>query len=328
MQSGRKAILSGVLLLGGILFGWVPVAPAQIPSTVLTVNVLFTDDRPVTMRVRVQLTKQTGAQTDENYTNERGQVRFAVSKGIYMIRVTGMEIEDELFGPFEIFENEPAHDERVQVRLKPGQEFAEAPAAIVSSLDLRAPGDARKQLRNGEKAARARKWGEARVYFEKAIQIYPRYVSAHNYLGVTLGQLGEPEQAREAFQRALGEDDHYPRPYYNLARMALDDGRPKEALTLMEKAVGIVPTDAECLTILAHAQLATGKLDEALATARKVHTVPHQGFAIAHLIAGIALENKKAPQEAAAEYGEFLKEAPNHPQAPAIRAALEKLRRH
>ena len=328
MHSGWKAFLSGVLLLAGVLFGWVPAAAAQGPATkALVVHVAFADDRPVTMRVRVQLTKQTGVQVDENYTDERGEVSFGVSQGIYVIRVTGAEIEDETFGPFEIFDNEPGHSERVQVRLKPGQEYTEPPVASVSSLDLRAPGDARKHFRSGEKAVQTGQWEEARMYFEKAIQAYPQYVSAHNNLGVAWGKLGQPEKARAAFRRALSEDDHYPRPYYNLARMALGDGKPAEALPLMEKAVGFAPTDAECLTLLAHAQLAMGRLDAALATARKVHTVPHHGFAIAHLIAGIALENKKAPQEAAAEYAEFLKEAPDDPQAPAIRTALEKLRR-
>ena len=69
-----------------------------------------------------------------------------------------------------------------------------------------------------------------------------------------------------------------------------------------------------------------GEPDLALASARKVHTLPdHQKFAIAHLIAAEILSSRKANREASQEYQFFLQEDPQSPLAPRVREALAKI---
>lgn len=59
--------------------------------------------------------------------------------------------------------------------------------------------------------------------------------------------------------------------------------------------------------------------------ARKVHTIPHEGLGVSHLIAAQALEAQGKAQEAAVEYSTFLQEAPNDPMAPRVRSALAQI---
>ncbi|MCI0403091.1 MAG: tetratricopeptide repeat protein [Acidobacteria bacterium] len=324
LRRGASAFFRALLLCVA-LAGLLRPAAAQSDYTHLSIRVVYPDDLPVGLRVRVQLLLQTGVIVDEYIADERGVVSFSVQEGIYLIKASGLEIEDTLVGPFEIFDMQPSHEEYVHVRLKPGRSLASAGPAMVSTLDLKAPDGARKEYQKGRRAAEVGDWPKATKHFEKAVVLYPQYASAHNGLALALERQGQREAARQAFQKALDVDAKFARPYVHLARFCLEDKKPSEALALMEKATALEPANPESLTLMAQAQLASGKLDDALATARKVHSVPHEGFAQIHVIAGIALENRKLPHEARAEYEEFLKEAPRDPDAPTVRAALKKL---
>jgi tetratricopeptide (TPR) repeat protein len=98
-----------------------------------------------------------------------------------------------------------------------------------------------------------------------------------------------------------------------------------EALPLLEKASALNPMDPQSLTLLSNAQLSAGQLDVALANARKVHTMEHQHFTLAHLVAARVLVLQNKFEEAAAEYRIFLKESPESPKADTVRAAIESI---
>ncbi|MGH9555569.1 MAG: tetratricopeptide repeat protein [Terriglobales bacterium] len=321
------AFRSTAVLMGAVLWlaCWFAAAlPANAQETSLTVRVVLFDEMPVP-GAHVVLTKQSGLVVDQYTTDERGAVIFGVGPGIYLLLVSGMEIESAVGGPFEIFDLQPSDTEYVRVRLKPGRSLASAGSATVSTMDLKAPQGARKEYEKGRRAAEVGDWSKATKHFERAVALYPQYASAHNGLGLALEMQEQREAARQAFQRALDVDAKFARPYVHLARLCLADNKPSQALALMEKGTALEPSNPEGLTLLAQAQLASGKPDDALATARKVHSMPHGGFALAHIIAGIVLENKRALAEAATEYAAFLQEAPQDPDAPRIRAALKKL---
>ncbi len=85
------------------------------------------------------------------------------------------------------------------------------------------------------------------------------------------------------------------------------------------------PDDAWALSFAALGQFTEGKFEEAAASARRVHILPHQEYASAHMIAGRALERLRRPEVAATEYRLYLAEAPNGPNAEHARAALARL---
>ena len=87
----------------------------------------------------------------------------------------------------------------------------------------------------------------------------------------------------------------------------------------------VEPTNVVALLLLANIQLQNGKLDECIANARKVHSQPHEHYAVVHFLAARAFEAKGVPADAIVEYKTFLKESPDGPSAQRARAALEAL---
>lgn len=77
--------------------------------------------------------------------------------------------------------------------------------------------------------------------------------------------------------------------------------------------------------MLARVQLQGGKLDQAIANARKVHAVPHEGYAMAHYFAGLGLRAKEMNSEAVEEFRTYLQEAPEGNFATQARQALKTL---
>ena len=78
----------------------------------------------------------------------------------------------------------------------------------------------------------------------------------------------------------------------------------------LKKALKSDPLDPWTLTYAAYAELLTGKFDEAVANAQKVHGVAHTGFASAHVVAARALEATHHADKALEEYRLYLKEDP------------------
>ena len=87
----------------------------------------------------------------------------------------------------------------------------------------------------------------------------------------------------------------------------------------------VEPLNPVSLTLMCVAEAQTGDDEGALATARKVHQLPHEGYSVVHLVAGQALERKNDPQDAYAEYETYLHESPNGPEAGQVQNALTRL---
>ena len=66
-------------------------------------------------------------------------------------------------------------------------------------------------------------------------------------------------------------------------------------------------------------------LTAALQNALKVHQLPHEGYAVAHYVAGRAYELKQQYQKATAEYETYLRESPDGPEARQVRNALARV---
>jgi tetratricopeptide (TPR) repeat protein len=161
--------------------------------------------------------------------------------------------------------------------------------------------------------------------FEKAVAIYPEYESAYNNLGVMYYQMGQTEKARAAFERSVALNDKNADADRNLARILIHDGSYPRAEDLLKKSLIVEPLNPVTLTLLCVAEVQTGDDDGALATARKVHQLPHEGYSVVHFVAGQALERKNDPQDAYAEYETYLSESPNGAEASQVRSALTRL---
>jgi Tfp pilus assembly protein PilF len=138
-------------------------------------------------------------------------------------------------------------------------------------------------------------------------------------------QMGQTDKARAAFERSVALNDKNADGDRNLARMLIHDGNYTRAQDLLKKSLIVEPLNSITLTLMCVTQIQTGDDNGALATSRKVHQLPHEGYALVHEVAGQAYEHLGQLQNAAIEYETYLRESPNGPEAPQVRNALTRL---
>jgi len=92
--------------------------------------------------------------------------------------------------------------------------------STVSVASLAAPPKAKKAFEKGQEQARKNNWQSACDYFQKAVQIYPRYAAAWLDLGRAQAHQQNLAEARRSFQRATDEDSHLTATYAELASLA------------------------------------------------------------------------------------------------------------
>jgi hypothetical protein len=113
--------------------------------------------------------------------------------------------------------------------------------ATLSAAPYQAPKDARKAYESGIEAKRKGRLPDARQYFEKAVEIYPKYTSAWFQLGGVLRNLEQKEPARDAFSHATAIDSKFLPPYLSLAAMAFEAQEWTQVLNLTNHVMDLDP---------------------------------------------------------------------------------------
>lgn len=283
-----------------------------------------TRDAATNTQIRVQLQDIAGATVDERSPNAEGKVTFVVRNGSqYRIRVTGPEIAETFV------ENlQPALGDRlvsIVLHRKDSPKVVKASEATISAKRLQAPQSAKKEIERGADALAQQDYLAARRAFERAIELYPEYDLAYNNLGVVLMQLGDAEGGERAFAKAVELNGSFVRAHINLAKIELIRKDFARADQFLQRALASDPLNAQALFLSAQAQFFSGRLDETLATVKKLHTLPHSEFAMAHFLSGRALHAKRQRAEALLEFQVFLTEDPNDANAAAARELIKEL---
>jgi Ca-activated chloride channel homolog len=202
----------------------------------------------------------------------------------------------------------------------------ESPSGSVSKLDLKAPGKARREYERGYKLLMLKDYKGAAEHLEAAISIYPDFVAAHNALGSAYLSLGQNNQARDQYAKAVLLDDHLPGSYLNLgcAQLALKDYHSAQEST--QKASSMAPLDLQLATALTYTQFMNQDYYALLNTVKQVHSRKHQGAAMVHYFAAAAWDSQNNPREAESELQMLLKEDPSSPAAEPARQMLAQLK--
>ncbi len=262
---------------------------------------------------------------DKQLTDQNGRVEFNTITGAHRIRVTGDDIHP-YEGDFEIVPTETYHIENIGVRRKPEGEATSAEAMnTVPAIRLKIPDNARKEFEKGSKAMEEQRWGESRKHFQAAVDLYPDYDLAFNGLGIACSQLNDTPAARQAFVKATELNDKFAGAQRNLARILLSERNYQEVASLLNRSLNVEPMNAWALTNAAYAELQLHRFKEAAEHALRVHGLPHDGLANAHVIAGYALEALGQQQEAAEQWRLYLKEYPKGPNAKRAQEAVARL---
>ena len=202
----------------------------------------------------------------------------------------------------------------------------ESPDISVSKLDLKAPGNARKEYGKGYLQLLRKDLQGAIDHLARAVSIYPSFVAAHNALGIAYLNLGQIQQARDEFARAIALDDHLPNSYLNLGCAQLELQQYPEAVGSLKKASSIAPLDVPVLTALTYAEFKNRDYPAVIATARHVHNHKHQDAALVHLLAAGAWEAQHNLNEAQGEMDILLGEDQKSPLSGQFRQILDQIK--
>jgi tetratricopeptide (TPR) repeat protein len=293
-------------------------------GTELEIRLTTEDPGGTPDQIRVLLTTSSGSIVADRYSGAAGNVTFSgLPSGNYRVKASGMEIEDSEIS-FYLDPTDQHHFENLQIKRKTSG-TPSSNQGQVSAAELNIPEKAHKEFDKGLAKMEEKDFDEAEKHFTKATEIYPQYGAALNNLGVLAMRTGRDQEGKQFFQTAVQADPNNTGANVNFARCLIREGKLPEAEQFLQKASSISPLDAEPLAVLANAQMQAGQLDLALENTRKIHTLRHEHFTVAHLMAARILEMKGRPEEAAAEYRTYLKETPDSPKAADVRAALQSL---
>ncbi len=294
----------------------------------LRVRVVYTNDRSVPAHARVQLmSSASNNPIAEQFTNDLGEVEFyGIDEGDYHVVVMGEGIQDADSGIFEVDGRKGSQSISITVqRTAEGGHDARPGTPSISINQLKIPNGAKTKYDEASQLMAKADWVGAIGRLNQAIAIYPAYAEAYNNMAAAQARLGNRSRAREALLKAVSVDDHFVPGFVNLAHLEERDQNYQAAETLFAKAVAIDPSNAEMLTLLCRAQLLDKHYDTAIATAHRVHAMPHGSFAIVHYIAARAYQRENRSSEAIAEFKTLLQEEPSGARADAVRKELAEM---
>ncbi len=197
-------------------------------------------------------------------------------------------------------------------------------SGTVSALDMNAPKKAVEKLREATTLLAAQKAKEAVRYLQKAIEIYPKFVSAHIELGLAYFDLKD-KRAKDEFETATKLDDQLPVSHLYLGMFSLWSNDFNAADENLEKAALLSPNNPKILDALAFAQNGARKYADVLKTVEHIHRLDHRGMADVHYIAAAAALSLHDTKSGESELNTFLREEPTGALAPVARNYLEKL---
>src|SRR5579862_4769442 len=93
-------------------------------------------------------------------------------------------------------------------------------SGTVFALELEAQGSDVDQFNRATSLLKAQKSKDAIKYLEKAVHDYPKFVSAHNALGLAYQDQSDPRSKTE-FETAAKLDPNFPGSFLNLGLLAL-----------------------------------------------------------------------------------------------------------
>jgi Ca-activated chloride channel homolog len=199
-------------------------------------------------------------------------------------------------------------------------------AGVISALDLSAPNSAVQQFNRATSLLKEQNSKEAAKSLEKAIHIYPKFVAAHNALGLAYQDQSDA-RAKGEFEVAAQLDPKFPGSFLNLGLLALTQQDFAQAAVQLSKAASLNPRNSKILAALAFAENGDHEYEQTLKTAQQVHALEHRGMANVHYIAAAAAMALKDLDTIQRELTLFLNEDPTNPLAPTARQNLGILER-
>lgn len=287
---------------------------------------------PPEQRMRVLLEISTGGIAAETFTDSVGNFEFrSVANSTYRVTVPSdqrafetTQETVEVYGNF-------GRTYVVQVYLREkNADRTQTKDKLLSAADTQeVPKNAKKLYEKGFKLAREDKPQEAVSPLKEALQAFPTYLNALNKLGEQHLRLAQPAEAQALFERAIAVNDKFALPHINLGILLLNLKRMPEAIKELETGNSLDDSFPMGHMQLGLALMSMEPVDYARSEKELNRALQLAGKDIpqAHLHLFNLYARQKDYQKALAQLDDFLKNAPNAPEAEAVRQKREALRK-
>jgi predicted Zn-dependent protease len=287
----------------------------------VTIRVVGEERAAVRQGLQLRISNATGA-SFMAYTNADGIAQVRLPVGTYAVTLYGTNADVAGESNFVIVSGQIQQNEELKlVRTpKPG-----ATGDTVAVAELRMSDDARKQLTKALKQLAKQDFAGAAPRLRRLGAEYPDSAVVQNGLGVIAMHDGDRSQAQACFSAAIHADARFTPAYINLGRVLLMAKDIAGGEKMLQHAVELEPANPEAMSLLAYMQLLHGRSDAAIATAMRVHSMRHDRYAMVHFVAANAYEQKDLRREAANEYRQYIREAPDGLSVDRARTALARI---
>jgi tetratricopeptide (TPR) repeat protein len=251
-------------------------------------------------------------------TTEKGNVRFdAVAPTEYTIQVIAPG-----FG--RVTKNIDAQDRgttelKVSIKMQPEADGDDA--ANAEKIDA-LPSKARKELGKGLEALRTSKPEKARSHLDAVYRSAPNHPEVNYYLGVYSSQMNDWSQAKSYWTKTIDLFPKHLLALLSLGQALLRENKVDEALPYLNRAVEAEPSSWRAHAISAEAFLRQGWTEEAVGQAERALELSHGQAAVAQKVLAAALARRGEKDRAVSVLQAYLKGHANDVEA---RKQLENL---
>ncbi len=199
----------------------------------------------------------------------------------------------------------------------------------ISATSALAPPKAKKLFEQGLEDQKKQKWDAAEEKFSKAVAIYPKYAVAWFELGRVQLERKDAASAKNSFHQAIAADRTYISPYEQLAQLALNEKHWNELAENTDELLRLNPVSFPRYWLYnAIANYFLQSFDKAQKSAEAGMNVDpqHQTPKLEYLL-GMVLAQKHDYPNAAAHIRNYIRLAPNAPDAALAQQQVSELER-
>jgi tetratricopeptide (TPR) repeat protein len=197
----------------------------------------------------------------------------------------------------------------------------------ISANLLSVPKDARRDFEKGQAAVKKQKLDDAMKYFGKAVELYPKFAMAWCEMGILQAGHGSDEDAHKSFEQAIKADPKYVPAYLQMSLLEMSAHNWQALADVSAQALKLDSFSYPLEHFFnAIANFNLGNLGAAELEARQTEKLDtRHEFPKASQLLGVILAQRHDYLGAADELRNFLKLAPNAPEASEVRMQLEQV---
>ena len=260
------------------------------------------------------------------YTDSQGNFEFRnLASGNYQLEVEAnrqkYEVKTE---SVTVFKGTPSVV-NIALKEKESPDSTSAKTVSIAELDRNIPSNARKEFDRATKLISEGNTAAAIVHLQKAVELYPGYVMAHNDLGTQFLAQGKLDEAAEEFRKAVSLDSKAFNPALNLGIVLVHKHQFQEALAILRTATSLDPNSPATRLYSGLAALGLDDLEAAEKDFKSAHSMGGQPFAVALFHLGQLYLKRGDKGSALNAFTLYLREVPDAANAEQVRKTIAML---